>query len=244
MSSTIQKAELKKNSPTGLRGFFQEHWQKVIAGLIWTSAIIAFRRYMVINDLSFVEATQQLAAFFTSPAGPLIYIIIYALRPLVLFPATLLTLVGGAIFGPVLGVLWVVLGSNSSAMVAYVVGRYFGKGLLSDEEESEGIIKRYAKRMRENSFETVMIMRFIFLPYDLVNYLSGFLRIDWKAYLLASALGSIPGTIAFVLFGASLDISQGITSPDINPWTLLVSLAMVVVSIGISRYMKKREGIE
>lgn len=49
-----------------------------------------------------------------------------------------------------------------------------------------------------NSFETVLIMRFIFLPYDLVNYLAGILRIDLKAFILATLLGSIPGTIAFV----------------------------------------------
>jgi uncharacterized membrane protein YdjX (TVP38/TMEM64 family) len=97
--------------------------------------------------------------------------------------------------------------------------------------------------MRQNSFETILIMRFIFLPYDLVNYLAGILRIDWKAFILASLLGSIPGTIAFVSFGASIDIKElamGKT-PQFNPWVLVFGVVIFIASLAISRYFKKRE---
>jgi uncharacterized membrane protein YdjX (TVP38/TMEM64 family) len=97
--------------------------------------------------------------------------------------------------------------------------------------------------MRNNSFETVLIMRFIFLPYDLVNYLAGILRIDWKAFILATILGSIPGTIAFVSFGASIDIKELAAgkTPEFNPWVLGFGLVILLVSLAISRYFKKRE---
>ena len=115
---------------------------------------------------------------------------------------------GGFLFGPVWGIVIVAIGGNLSAMVAYTVGRYFGQGIL-DNEESSGVMQRYADKMRTNSFETILVMRFIFLPYDLVNYMGGLLRVDWKAFLVATTLGSIPGTIAFVLAGASLDWECG-----------------------------------
>jgi uncharacterized membrane protein YdjX (TVP38/TMEM64 family) len=95
--------------------------------------------------------------------------------------------------------------------------------------------------MRRNSFETVLIMRFIFLPYDLVNYLAGFLRIDWKAYLLATALGSIPGTVSFVLFGASFDGDFSGGLPSVDPRALAASVTIFLISIGLSRYFKSRE---
>jgi uncharacterized membrane protein YdjX (TVP38/TMEM64 family) len=137
-----------------------------------------------------------------------------------------------------------VIGSNISAMFAYFIGRYFGQGLIkNDRDKQTNVVQRYADRLRRNSFETVMIMRFIFLPYDLVNYLCGFLRINWRPFLLATALGSIPGTIAFVAFGASVDLSrldtQGIPPP--NPWVLGFGVLILVVSIAISRYFKSRE---
>jgi uncharacterized membrane protein YdjX (TVP38/TMEM64 family) len=87
-----------------------------------------------------------------------------------------------------------------------------------------------------------MIMRFIFLPYDAVSYLAGFLRIHYWAFIFATALGSIPGTIAFVGFGASIETFDG-ALPKLNPVTLGFSVAIFIVSIALSRVFKKRENI-
>jgi uncharacterized membrane protein YdjX (TVP38/TMEM64 family) len=97
--------------------------------------------------------------------------------------------------------------------------------------------------MRNNSFETILIMRFIFLPYDLVNYLAGILRIDWKSFILASFLGSVPGTIAFVSFGASIDIKELVMgkAPMFDPKVLGFGVVILILSLVISRYFKKRE---
>jgi uncharacterized membrane protein YdjX (TVP38/TMEM64 family) len=97
-----------------------------------------------------------------NPFAGLAYIFI-PIRPLTLFSSVLLTLAGGFLFGPFWGVVLTIIGANLSATVAFFVGRYFGKGVL-DDEASGGLVQRYARRMRENSFETVLIMRFIFLP--------------------------------------------------------------------------------
>mgnify|MGYP001275735480 FL=1 len=133
-----------------------------------------------------------------------------------------------------------------SATVAVFIGRFFGQGVL-DDENAGGFVQRYARRLREHSFETVLIMRFVFLPYDLVNYLCGFLRIGYWPFLLATALGSIPGTIAFVFLGATLTPEE-ITNlfltgelPRLDWRLLLISVAMFVVSIALSRYFRRRE---
>jgi uncharacterized membrane protein YdjX (TVP38/TMEM64 family) len=152
-----------------------------------------------------------------------------------------LTLAGGFVFGPVLGVLYTIIASNISSTIAFFVGHYFGEGLIKDDG-SDSLIQHYARRMRENSFETVMIMRFIFLPYDAVSYLAGFLRIKYFPFILATALGSIPGTIAFIGFGASVETFDGVL-PKLNPVTLGFSVAVFIVSIALSRIFKKREGI-
>jgi uncharacterized membrane protein YdjX (TVP38/TMEM64 family) len=173
--------------------------------------------------------------------GPLLYILLYTLRPLLFFPATILTLLGGFLFGPI-GILYTILGSNASAMVAYALGRYFGKDAL-DSNDKTGVIQAYTYRMRANSFETVLIMRLIFLPYDLVNYAAGFLKINWRAFLLATAIGSLPGTISFVLFGTSFGTLDDLLSGDIHlqPDTLISSIVIIGISILVSRYVKKHE---
>ena len=221
--------------------FWAQHGQKVAALAIWLLVIGGYLWYTQTNNLSPLAAVKNLVGSIQSSVyGPLFYILLYALRPLIFFPASLLTLAGGFLFGPVWGVLYTIVASNASAMVAYLVGRYFGQGLL-DADQSSGIIQRYARRMRNNSFETVLIMRLILLPYDLVNYLGGFLRIDWKAFLLATALGSIPGTISIVLFGASFEDNFGEGLPSFNPWSLVFSVGLLLVSLGLSRYFKRQE---
>jgi len=222
--------------------WYQVHAQKFVALLFWAVLMISYQWYAYTNHLSALQVMQNLLAFLTNSIwGPLVYIGLYAFRPLILFPSTVLTLAGGFVFGPFLGVLYTIIASNISSTIAFFVGRYFGEGLLKDDG-SDGLIQRYARRMRENSFETVMIMRFIFLPYDAVSYLAGFLRIHYWPFILATALGSIPGTIAFVGFGASIERFDG-GVPSINPVTLAASIGIFIISIALSQIFKKREGI-
>jgi uncharacterized membrane protein YdjX (TVP38/TMEM64 family) len=230
--------------------FFQKHGQKLVAAAFWLLLVGGYGWYYRANELTTETALLQIVNLLDSPFGPLLYILIYALRPLIFFSAAVLTIASGSIFGAgsvvnlALAVLYTVIGSNLSATVAYYVGRFFGKGLLAEGNgENSGLLQRYADRMRQNSFETILIMRFIFLPYDLVNYLAGILRIEWKAFILATVLGSIPGTIAFVSFGASIDIKElamGKT-PQFNPWVLFFGVVIFIVSLAISRYFKQRE---
>ena len=91
------------------------------------------------------------------------------------------------------------------------------------------------------STSSVLTMRFIFLPYDLVNYLAGFLKIDWKPFLLATLLGSLPGGFSFVLVGASIEGNAINEIPSLDPITLGFSVAIFISSLALSRYFKKRE---
>lgn len=222
--------------------FLQQHGTKLLALLFWGVLVGGYYLYANANDLTLADSLQLIVDFLTaSLLGPVFYMVIYAIRPLIFFPATILTLLGGFLFGPI-GIVWTIIGSNASALVAYTVGRYFGTGVLEGEEETN-VIQKYTKRMRQNSFETVLIMRLLFLPYDLVNYAAGFLKIKWQPFILATAIGSIPGTISFVLFGSSFGTLDELVAGDVqvNPVTLALSIALILVSIGLSRFIKRRE---
>jgi uncharacterized membrane protein YdjX (TVP38/TMEM64 family) len=225
----------------------RKHWQKTLAVGIWLVLFGSVLFYAWQQQLSLQAALQQLllslVIVLQSPYGPLWYILCYTVRPLFLFSAVVMTLLGGSVYGPVWGIVYVLIGSNSGAMLAYTVGRFFGKGLLSNVGDESGWIARYTQRMQRASFLTVFTMRLIYLPYDLVNYLAGFLHIDWRSFLLATALGSIPGTIAFTLFGASIPVTAVFSGqlPRPNPWVLVASLLIFGVSNWIARYFKQRE---
>jgi uncharacterized membrane protein YdjX (TVP38/TMEM64 family) len=237
--STSETTPDEKQKPS----FLSRHGQKLVALAFWLLLLGAYWYYVKSNDLTLADSAENIAVLLTTSAfGPFLYIIIYWLRPLIFFPATILTVLGGFLFGPI-GIIYTIIGANGSAMVAFTVGYFFGKGVLEDNEDSVGFIQKYTTRMRENSFETVLLMRLIFLPYDLVNYSAGFLRIKWLPFLLATAIGSLPGTISFVLLGASFGTLDELLAGElkVKPPILVASIALIVVSIGASRLLKRRE---
>jgi uncharacterized membrane protein YdjX (TVP38/TMEM64 family) len=229
-------------------GFLSRHWQKLVAAAIWLALAGSFLAYNLLSGSSPTETLKAIVDLLRTPLGPLLYILIYTLRPLAFFSAIVVTLLGGAIWGPLWGTLFVVIGSNMSATLAYGFGRAFGHGVLPEGEAgaSAGLVSRYAGRLRANAFSTVLVMRLIYLPYDLVNYLAGFLRVPYRPYLLASILGSLPGTITFVLAGASLDIDDifagNFSISALNPWTLILSAVLFIAGLVISRLLRRREG--
>jgi uncharacterized membrane protein YdjX (TVP38/TMEM64 family) len=226
--------------------FLARHWQKLVAAAIWLALAGAFLGYSLVTGSSATETLRAVIDLLRSPAGPLLYILIYTLRPLAFFSAVVVTLLGGAILGPLWGTLYVVIGSNLSATLAYAFGRAFGQGVLPEGVAAGGVIAGYAERLRQNAFTTVLVMRLVYLPYDLVNYLGGFLRVPYRPFILASILGSLPGTLTFVLAGAALDIDDIFAArfsvAAINPWTLALSAALFVAGLAISRLLRRKEG--
>ncbi len=213
--------------------------KRIIIALTWMSAVVGWLLYQRSTGLGTVGSLQN---FIDVASGAwwalLAFIVVYSIRPLVLFPATLLTVAGGLLFGPVVGVVATIIGANASAMVAYSVARSFGSQGDSDPD-SESLMQRWASRLREDSFVTVLLMRFAFLPYDFVNYAAGFLRIKPIPFLIATALGSLPGTVSFTLAGASITtLEEGVEGIDAT--VLMASGVIFVVSLVIAQMVKRR----
>ena len=217
--------------------------QRAIVVAIWLGAITVWQIQQTSTGRTTVENAQQfIDTVGGSWWGVFAFVLVYLIRPIVLFPASVLTVVGGVLFGPVVGVLVVVVAANASAMVAYGVGRLLGRptGAIGSTGDEVSLRRRWANRMRANSFETVLIMRLLFIPYDLVNYLSGILRLRWLPFLLATALGSLPGTVSFVLIGASLErVDDGFDG--IDPIALGSGAMIFVVSLLLARILRRRQ---
>ncbi len=199
-----------------------------------------------VTPLSLTNAFIQFVG--NTPYSPLLYLAIYAVRPLILFPSTLLTLAGGLLFGPVGGLVYSTIGLNLSAMVAYGVGRQLRRvGQTSPKEASAEpslrAIEPYMERLQQYPFTTVLTMRLLLIPFDWVNYGAGLLRIPWQPFLLATAIGSVPISTSLVLAGASIQGSSITGLPTVNPVMLTTSGVILVGSVAISRYINRRQPI-
>ncbi len=214
---------------------------KLIAGFFWLMLIIGFQYYRISNDMSYRDVLFSLITFFTNTTwGPLIYIVLYAVRPLILFPATLLTLLSGTLFGFWWGLVYTIVGENASANFAYFIGRFFGKDLRLEDTA----VGKWVEALRKNAFETILLMRVFYVPFDLTNYSAGIIRARWKDYFLATLIGIAPGLTTFVALGAAIDIetfrTEGFTFNAFDPKFVALSVTIFTLSLLLSRFLHRR----
>lgn len=218
----------------------KRHLPQLIAGLFWLTLIYQFQQYKIATGQSYREMLYALHDFFTmSMYGPLIYITLYAIRPLIFFPATLLTALSGILFGFWWGVIYTVIGENASANFAYWIGRFFGKDLHLEDS----VIGNWITSLRNNTFEAVLLLRLFYAPFDLTNYGSGIVKANWKQYFFATLIGIMPGLTTFVALGAAVDFEEyktmGLSFDVLDPKFLALSGAIFIISLGLSRLLKR-----
>lgn len=229
-----QVADLKKD----LMYCLMSALPKIVALLFWGTLIFFYHHYKIENALSYRDMMVVLFQFFTETAwGPIAYMAVYAIRPLIFFPATLLTALSGALFGFWWGILFTILGENTSANLAYWIGRFFGNGLKLEDS----IIGNWVHKLRNEPFGSVLFMRLFYVPFDLTNYGSGILKVPWVSYFFATLIGIMPGLTVFVALGAGInDITNfELTFDAFNIKFILLSAIIFSFSILGAKLLKR-----
>lgn len=227
------------SAPAG-SGVTDSRRARLVVAAIWLVGIAAAGVWALTRDGGAGAAAADLVdAIQGSAWGPVVFVAVYLARPLIFFSATVLTVAGGFLFGPVGGIILVVIAANGSALVAYGLARWLG-GEKWPDPEAAGRLARWTRKMRDRSFETIIVMRLLYLPYDLVSYLAGAARIHLGAFVAATAIGSAPATVAFVLFGASLESFDG-GVPTIDAPILITSAVLMVAGLVVSKLLRRRE---
>ena len=156
--------------------------------------------------------------------APVLYIIIYTLRTLILFPASILTLAGGLAFGPLWGTVLTVIGATGAAALAFRVSRKLGRNIVAKRWKGKG--EKIQEQLESNGFFYVLVLRFIpFFNFDLISYLVGVSKVKFMPYILGTALGIIPSSFAYVFLGSSL------AAPKLETLLLAVSVYIVISAV-------------
>ncbi len=133
-------------------------------------------------------------------AGPLVFMAIYAVATVFFLPGSLLTLAGGALFGPIWGTLYNLAGATLGAGLAFLVARYLAADWV--QARSGGLLKRLVTGVEAEGWRFVAFTRLVpVFPFNLLNYALGLTRIPFLAYLLATAICMVPGAIAYTWLG-------------------------------------------
>lgn len=135
----------------------------------------------------------------------LVYVAAYTLAVALSFPgASLITVLGGFLFGVATGTVLTVLAATAGAVVVFLAARSgFGEALRA---RAGRFAQRFAEGFEANAFSYLLFLRLVPLfPFWLVNVAPALFRVRLSTYVAATMLGIVPGTFAFTLFGDGLD---------------------------------------
>ena len=158
-----------------------------------------------------------------------------------------LTIAGGSLFGFVPGLIFGLIGENASAQTAYLLARFFRTDVTGDgDSDKSPRIAAFSRLLREQAFPTVLVLRASFLPFDLVNYACGLLRVPWLSYTFGSIIGMLPPMITFVSFGATVNLPELLKQRTFSPEQLIdgsqlaISGGLLVASAIIAYFAHRR----
>lgn len=161
--------------------------------IIGIGAVIVYRDQF---DASVLEAWVKNAG----TAGPIVFMLIYIIGTVFFLPGSVLTLAGGALFGPVWGTFYNLTGATIGAAISFVIARY----LLSDwvEQKTGGRLKQLKNGVEGEGWRFVAFVRLVPLfPFNLLNYALGLTRIKFSHYVITSYITMLPGAIAYTYLG-------------------------------------------
>lgn len=134
--------------------------------------------------------------------GGITFIALYIVATVAFLPGSILTLGAGVVFGVVLGAVYVFIGATLGAIAAFLIGRYWARGWVSQKIAGNQKFAAIDKAVAAEGLKIVLLTRLSpIFPFNLLNYAFGLTGVSLKDYVLG-AIGMIPGTILYVYIGS------------------------------------------
>jgi uncharacterized membrane protein YdjX (TVP38/TMEM64 family) len=134
----------------------------------------------------------------------LVYMLIYIISTALSLPgATVLTLLGGALFGALLGSLVVIFSATVGASLAFLSARFVFRDILEGKYKST--LDTFNEKLKNNDFQYLLFLRLVpAFPFFLINLVMGLTRMRLSTFFLGSAIGMFPGSFVFCNAGKQL----------------------------------------
>ncbi|MEW8955728.1 TVP38/TMEM64 family protein [Clostridium sp.] len=201
---------------------------------ILLSVIILIGIILIINEFNIFSGNspKDIEDFVKSygPLAPVIYIIMFALVPLTLFPDSILAITGGMLFGLMEGYIYTTIGAMIGGSISFYISKILGRDFIKSIAKNK--LDKLEKIIEDKGFSIIILLRLIPLfPFDVISYGAGLTSIKYKDFLLATLIGTIPGILVFTNIGAQW--------VNIGESSFYISIAMLIGLVVISIFLKK-----
>lgn len=172
-------------------------------------------------------------------AGMLLYLLIGTLGTAVGLPRQLLAFTGGLAYGPLVGLLlsWAAALGGCHACVQ-LSRRWLRQPI---RKRYPAVIESLSRLLHHETFLKVLILRLQPLGTNLMtNLCVGFTPIDYRRFLLATAVGYVPQMLVFVLLGAGVrvgDQTQALLT------SVLILISVFLALLVYQRHRRRLRGV-
>ncbi len=164
----------------------------LIAGM--TAAFTVTHREGINTDLV-VEWLRS-----SGDVSPFMFVGVYAVTTVLLLPGGLLTLAGGAMFGPLSGALYSLTGATAGATLAFLLSRYVASDLVAARLHAK--LPTLMQGIESEGWKFVGLVRLVpILPFNALNHALGLTRLKLSHYVWASFVFMFPGALAYSYLG-------------------------------------------
>ncbi|VTT99550.1 Putative uncharacterized protein OS=Rhodopirellula baltica (strain SH1) GN=RB11207 PE=4 SV=1: SNARE_assoc: DUF547 [Gemmataceae bacterium] len=216
----------------------------------WVSvALVALSVLLILRRLPLGPVMQALEEWIASLStwGPVVFVVLYVIAVVFVFPASPLTLAAGALFGLAGGLAVASVGSTTGAALAFLVARYLARDRVAKWVERYPKFAAIDRAVGAGGWRIVAMLRLSpAVPFNLQNYLYGLTRIRFWPCVLTSWAAMLPGTFLYVYLGhvgrAGLDASAGAERARTPAeWALMAVglLATVFVTVYVTRLARR-----
>lgn len=205
---------------------------RVAVAVVLIALVVAFFAFGLADyfDLDYLKARQvQLAEQLRLHpfATALVYFLVYvAVTGLSVPGATLLTLIGGAMFGLVWGTVLISFAATAGATIAFLASRFLFR---------DAVQRRFGERLaavnrgmaKDGAFYLFTLRLVPYIPFFIINLAMGLTTIRPRTFYWVSQVGMLPATIVYVNAGTELgqlESTRGLLSP-----TLLLALTLLAL---------------
>lgn len=176
-----------------------------IIGLMAAAYGLGLHRYLSLEAVA--ENRKTLAAYTADNLvlALLAFMVVYVLAVALSLPgATVLTVLGGLLFGWLVGGLAAIAAATLGAIAIFmVVKTSLGEGLA---KKAGPFLSRISDGFSKDAFNYLLFLRLVpAFPFWLVNIAPALANVKLRTFAAATALGIIPGTFAFAFVGQGLD---------------------------------------
>ncbi len=212
---------------------------KKIKVILVLAAVIAV--VVLLRRLGIQEHIPQLRDYIAGLGnwGYVAFIAAYAVFTVLALPGSAMTVIAGAIFGSLAGVLVVSAASTLGAGLSFLAARYLARERVAAWLAGNAKFRRLDELTAKHGELIVAVTRLVpVFPFTLLNYGFGLTKINFTTYLFWSWLCMLPGTVLYVV-GA--DIFTKALETGKAPLPLIIFV--LAVAIILTLVAKKAAGI-